>query len=125
MKSSFTPIVTRRIFYVSILVIGVLSLLPRGIIPELGVSDKLEHCVAYAGLAFLGGYSYPRKIRSVFFALLLCGIAYELGQTLVPDRGPSVWDVVANAIGAMLGCFAARFVLSHTKDERIYLRPTS
>lgn len=100
----------RATFFVALAVIAVLSLLPQADVPQIGVSDKIEHFGAYAGLAFLGGIGFNRGRWMVLLPLLLIalGIALEFLQQLAPGRASEVADAVANSLGVAAGaCFAA------------------
>lgn len=93
-------------------VVLVFSLVPLGggggELAVLGVGiDKLLHVVDYAALAFALGYAVrtrnPTALLAVFVAAVAVGGVIELLQGLVPTRGMSLWDAVANAAGAALG----------------------
>lgn len=94
-------------------VVLVFSLVPLGgasggSVAVLGVGvDKLLHVVDYAVLAFALGYAVrvrdPTTLLAVFAAAVLFGGVVELLQGLVPSRGTSMADAVANAVGAALG----------------------
>ena len=92
-------------FLASLLAVIVLSLLPQADIPELGISDKLEHFATYAGLAFLGGIGFSRGRWPVVLPLLLIalGVALEYLQHLAPGRATELVDALANGLGALAG----------------------
>lgn len=79
------------------------------------VSDKILHLAAYAALAVLtfraltGGL--PAKLtRSAVVATLLITIGYgvtdEVHQMFVPLRSPELYDLFADAAGAVAGLIA-------------------
>ncbi len=73
-----------------------------------GQGDKLEHFVAYAGLGFLLVWSmlavWSRlRPRWAFAIAVVYGAVDELLQGLVPTRVPDVWDLLADAMGALIG----------------------
>lgn len=81
------------------------------------VSDKLLHLGAYAGLAvticraLLGGLSPRLSWRAAFATLAITtayGVTDELHQMFVPGRSPDVYDVAADAAGAVAGLIALR-----------------
>ena len=86
-------------------------------LPELPKnSDKFIHTVAYMPLGFL---FYMSLIKSGFgryvfaFAMLLTvlyGVTDEFHQSFVPGRYATIGDVVADSIGALLGCLGASFI---------------
>ncbi len=87
--------------------------------------DKVFHLCEYFGLGFLSAFAFDRgSIRSRFlFGFLLAsvyGISDEIHQSFVPGRDASVWDFMADAIGAWIGAWAYLraeiFVRSRRKD---------
>jgi VanZ family protein len=87
------------------------TLLPANSAPlhELGrlaLSDKLEHFIAYFGLAaplpFLGEWRAGRM--ALWCACLVAfGFALEVAQMFAPGRSPDFWDGVADSIGVVCG----------------------
>jgi VanZ family protein len=76
------------------------------------VSDKVLHLLAYAGLAVtvcraVTGGLPPRITRRQAMVTLLVTIGYgisdEIHQMSVPGRSPDVYDVLADAAGAVIG----------------------
>lgn len=99
----------RLAFYLGLLIVVALSLIPQDAVPALRIWDKAGHVLAYAALAAAGGIGY-RGQRSLFLvglALLLLGAALELAQSFLPDRIASLQDILANAIGIALGSLLA------------------
>jgi VanZ family protein len=94
----------RLAFAVTVLTVIGLSLLPGRDLPQVGLSDKLEHVIAYAGMALTGGLAFPRGSAVLRLAILLplLGIALEFCQLLVPGRSAEVADAVADTIGVLL-----------------------
>jgi VanZ family protein len=79
--------------------------------------DKIEHFVAYAVLAAAAGLwisSGSWRRRSWPWFLLAAGIAAAYGiidevhQSFVPGRDCSVWDWIADALGAIAGAALIR-----------------
>ena len=96
-------------FFVGLLAVVALSVLPQGAVPHTGLSDKVDHMAAYAALALAGGIAF-RGARSLFLlalGLLALGSGLELVQALIPDRYASGYDILANAIGIALGTASA------------------
>jgi hypothetical protein len=95
---------------------------PRG-------SDKMAHFVAYGLLAFLLAWtiSARRRLSTFTYAgLLMACLAYalvdELAQIPIPGRVADVWDVLADAVGAVLGLSAHRVwqhVIEHFAFRRL------
>lgn len=68
--------------------------------------DKLVHFVLYGTLAWLAMRGRQDGRPAVWIILLFCvvyGASDEAHQFLVPGRTPSVWDLLADSIGAGLG----------------------
>lgn len=91
----------------AVLMLGVLAgcLLPNEWLPPLP-NDKLMHFGAYAALALLAARIAPGWGAFAWWALglFMAGLAIECLQRLVPGRGFSWPDQVANAAG--LACAA-------------------
>ena len=99
----------------SIASISYLSLLPRFEVPLTFVwDDKVYHTLAYLWLSVLPFFSIERiKMASVAaFLMILLGIGLEFAQTLVPGRVFSVWDIIANSCGVVLGVLCGRYLLA-------------
>lgn len=85
-----------------LVVVAVLSLLP---VPDVGVGDKLSHLLTYA---VLGGWfgllvTRPAGLGLVFAGLLAYGALIELLQGMTGYRYAEWGDLLANAIGLLLG----------------------
>jgi VanZ family protein len=89
-------------FVIATLMVVVLSLLPNNDLPPVGISDKFEHIIAYAVLALLGGFAFPRAIVLLAVMLPVLGVAMEICQMAVPGRSAEIGDAVADAIGVGL-----------------------
>lgn len=95
----------RSIAYLIILVIIVLSLIPN---PEditpFSASDKLMHTLAYAVSMFWFGLCFKReRLLGIGAALVLLGIALEVIQGQTGYRSMSLYDIIANCVGVLLG----------------------
>lgn len=105
--------ILRILWILAILVVMVMSLLPSYSLPMraldlLHVNDKLEHCLAYAVLAFLPAIHEQRRfIFSAALGAVALGIALEYGQLLTGWRDFEYGDMVADAVGVCLGVAAA------------------
>lgn len=72
--------------------------------------DKAQHALAFAALAAAGRLSArngPRPAAWWFLGCVAYGAAIELAQLRVPGRSGEVADVLADAVGAVLGLGAA------------------
>jgi VanZ family protein len=92
------------VFAAGIVAVVILSLLPGKDIPPTGVSDKIEHVVAYALLGLAGGLAFPTRRSAIALLVLLplLGIVLEFAQLLVPDRSAEAADALADLIGTAL-----------------------
>ncbi|MGE5500568.1 MAG: VanZ family protein [Ignavibacteriales bacterium] len=89
-----------------------LALMPLQTIPEVGVSDKIEHTLAFAVLAVLGTWSFPGRTGRVAAGLIGFGILIEILQGTLPlGRDAEVLDVAADSIGVALGMAAELLIL--------------
>lgn len=85
------------------------SLLPAQNLPEVGVSDKLEHMAAYALIALWFSGIYP-KSRYVLIGvcLFVLGLAIEWAQgAMALGREADFRDMLANASGIAAGLIVA------------------
>ncbi len=82
------------------------------LLPDWLHSDKLQHGLAYAGLAALlvramaGGHWRGMTTRRTMVAVALAivyGVSDEWHQSFVPERSADAADVLADAIGASVG----------------------
>ena len=87
------------------LIVIVTSLMPARDLPHVGLSDKAEHLISYAGLAlWFGGLIEPRRFVKLALALLVLGGAMEIAQGLMGMGREADWlDFRADALGAVLG----------------------
>ena len=79
------------------------------------LSDKVEHFIAYFGLAVLLGlnlyFQEKWKKISLYYivaTLVICltyGVLDELHQLFVPNRMAEFWDWVADSLGTITGLF--------------------
>ena len=102
-------LVSRTAFYLGLLLVIALSLIPQEAMPPTGLWDKANHTLAYSVLAATGCVAH-RGIRAwvlVAAGLLILGAALEVVQSVLPGRVASLQDIVANAIGVALGSLLA------------------
>lgn len=96
------------LFGVTVLV--VVCLLPSPDLPNLHVSDKIEHALAYALLAGSAVQLFQRwrALLLVALGLLVLGIGIEFAQALfTTTRAMEAADVVADSIGIVVGLSVA------------------
>ncbi|UCC93792.1 MAG: VanZ family protein [Thermoplasmata archaeon] len=81
--------------------------------------DKIVHFLQYFILSFLTFFALVRgtkrdrgwQLRTTVVAVIVYGVILEVLQLAVPERDPSVLDVLANVTGAILGAYVAQAVL--------------
>lgn len=98
-------------FWLVALVVLVLALLP--VAPHLPTTgwDKVNHVLAFAVLAALGQWSYPRGTAAVLLSLLAYGCLIEALQALTPHRSAEWGDLLADGIGLALAWLAMRLLV--------------
>lgn len=91
--------------------------LPGAALKSLHANDKLMHCAAFSGLAFLLAWAIPKHLFGRIPSLLLAAIITmtyavvdEWTQAFVPNRTPDVKDFLADCVGMILG-FTAYLIL--------------
>ena len=84
-----------------------LSSLPGGTVGIPSPWDKLAHALEYGLLGFLLARGLGRWEGAVALAVLY-GLSDELHQSLVPGREAAAGDLLADAVGALIGAFFAR-----------------
>lgn len=81
--------------------------------------DKIVHFLEYFILAFLTFFALVRGTRrdrrwqfhTTIGVVIAYGIALELLQILVPERDMSMFDIMANIAGAIVGAYLAQAVM--------------
>ncbi len=93
-------------FWVGAACVTVFSLIPAVELPAFGWSDKVQHLVAYAVLAVLGGIGWAASAvarRRMALGLVALGVVIEIAQGFVPGRLPELLDGIANVAGVAAG----------------------
>jgi len=95
------------LFFILVFALMMAPVLPDAFlefIDFLGLNDKGEHMIAFFLLSlFLNRASHTRihRWRNIA-ALFSFGIAIELLQLFIPQRGTSIYDALANLAGILL-----------------------
>jgi VanZ family protein len=99
-----------RIVWTSLLIVVVIgSLLPGDStvmkeLDSLAINDKIEHFLAYAGLALVPTlHETMAKLKGFLAFAAIMGVLLELGQLLVPGRTCDVYDALADGAGILAG----------------------
>ncbi len=95
-------------FFIGLVAVIALSLLPQETLPETGLWDKWNHTLAYAVLALSGGIGFKgwRSLLVLGLGVVVLGGGLELAQSVIPDRDGSVTDALANFVGVAIGSVA-------------------
>ena len=107
------------------LILFVATTLPVERLPSIGLTDKINHFIAYFVLAVLVNLTliYQRKSKFLFekaqiATIVIClfyGAVDELHQLLVPGRSAETMDWVADALGTSLGVLVLYFLITKLK----------
>ncbi len=106
-------------FFIGLMAVIALSLLPQENLPETGMWDKLNHALVYGVLAVLGGFGFKgwRSLLMVGIGLVVLGAGLELAQSVIPDRTGSTYDVLANFVGVAIGSVATVGASAFLRDQ--------
>ena len=92
------------VFIVGCIVILWLSLAPTEDLPTVTLWDKLEHAIAYLGLAVLGGAAFPNHLWRMAGSLFTFGVGAEIFQSMMAlGRQGDPADALANTVGIAMG----------------------
>ncbi|GAB6282358.1 MAG: hypothetical protein STSR0008_11030 [Ignavibacterium sp.] len=109
-------------------ILFILTSIPINKLPEIGLSDKIEHFGAYLVLSFLLNlaFRFQNKIKlfserpnlfSFLFAFIY-GVFDEIHQAFIPGRDCDLFDLTADTIGAILGLIIILF-LSKIENKKL------
>ena len=108
------------------LVIFIVSAIPGQSLPKFRIFgfDKLMHCRVYFGLGILLFMANDEQLKiskkNIFLLTLLIGFGYgisdEIHQLFVINRSASIYDVIADFVGVIIGAICI-FKFSHKKEE--------
>jgi len=109
--------INRFITFLLFGIISYLSLSPNVYTPIIVKwQDKLEHIIAFVTLAlftcrsFSPTTSIDAKVTLAILIIVLYGSLNEILQSFVPNRDPSLLDLIADIFGAFLGGMLFRSV---------------
>lgn len=101
--------------------------LPLKSVPSIGLSDKIMHTIAYAGLAVLLflTLTFQRKFfqfcKFPILYTVAIGMVYavfdELHQLLIPGRKCDILDIIADGVGIVAGLVLIR-ILYHFRSMK-------
>ena len=122
---------SRKLIYSALILYWILLLtatsIPSSSMPDIKISDKIEHFGAYAGLTVLltAALLVQQKSRylrrsaftlSIMFASLY-GLLDELHQTLIPGRNCSLDDWIADFAGALTGALIIYILFRYERKK--------
>lgn len=111
MRRWFSLALRRWAFWLCVLAVLVLALMkPMHYMPTTGW-DKANHALAFAVLVVLGALAYPGVWTRLLLALLGYGVLIEVLQYFTGYRDSDWHDVVADAVGLLIGWPIARILL--------------
>jgi VanZ family protein len=91
-------------FVLTLAAVMVLALLPgSGESDWFAQADKLRHAVAFITMWWIGKHTGLFSTWRLAWVLLAFGISIEVAQSFTTYREASVWDVMADAGGIVLG----------------------
>ncbi|MDN3576886.1 VanZ family protein [Chitinimonas viridis] len=85
------------------LALAVGSLMPGSPMPEVAQGDKLMHLLGYGVLAAWWAGCFPARYGRTLLACSTYGVLIECLQAMTPYRSFDPLDMLANALGALLG----------------------
>ena len=95
-------------FFLALVAVGILALMP--VPPPLpgAESDKIQHFAAFFVLAVLGASAFRRHTCLLVFGIMAFGAMLELLQgTALIARDMSAYDWLADVAGTAIGAFSA------------------
>lgn len=109
----------RTIAIILMLIVGFLGVCPHLPVPTvMKWQDKLEHMAAFFAISFFICRSFSKDTiyeleNRISLAILICityGAFIETVQGFIPSRDPSLTDLIADVLGAILGVIFFRLV---------------
>lgn len=122
----------KRTVYIPLVIYWIILLsltsIPSKSLPHFALSDKLNHFLAYAVLAFLiylalyfsKRFSFnPKRIFLITLSIVaFYGLVDEIHQIFIPGRYAELLDWVADFVGSLLGAIIAyQIVLKGNKNN--------
>lgn len=110
---------SRPIFWVTLLVVYALAIMPSPQAPDLGAGDKVNHIAAFLTLTLLGRAAYRgQPAWRLAIGLSLFGALIELTQAIpLLHRDASFWDWVADSF-AVLAALASALAVERRLPAR-------
>ena len=101
----------RTAFVLGVCLVIMGSLLPGRLMPA-PINDKVEHFLAYATLAIIGGLTCRTRQDRLMLVLFLfvLAVGLEVAQRFSPGRSTDFLDALAGWIGACLSLISLRLI---------------
>ncbi|WP_444994299.1 VanZ family protein [Aliikangiella sp. IMCC44359] len=81
--------------------------------------DKLYHFAAFGGFTFVFGIAFSKiSYWYILLVSILLGIAIEVVQIYVPNRGFSIADMLADFIGVIVGIIISRAIVKKQSSNK-------
>lgn len=109
------------------IILFTLTTLPTESVPSVGVSDKIEHLLAYFVLSILLYLTLLFQKKSVLlknyamlFTLLIVftyGVLDEVHQLMIPGRSCELLDFLADVLGGIIGIIIIKILIHFYKFQ--------
>lgn len=105
LKHSVFSALLRATLVGSMILCAALAWLPASVVIRTSAGGKIEHGVAYFGLAVISGLAFRERPSLVGRMLVLMAFAgiLEVGQFFASGRHPSIFDFAAGSAGIAVG----------------------
>lgn len=103
-NSSRYPLLARYIFWLVMLVVTALFLVPQEFVSSAIFDwwDKVQHALAFGVLMLLGFIAYSKYFWRVVIGLILYGAVIEITQSWTGWRQGDVMDALADMVGVLV-----------------------
>ena len=121
----------KSIFYISVLLLIILSLYPGSLIGYFFYGDlrqqpnlianpfgtTINHFISYICISLLGFllYSRSKNFQKLFYGLIFLSIILEVLQSVIPIRTFQLGDLIANLLGVLVAYFLVKIYLRYSK----------
>jgi VanZ family protein len=107
------------IFWICLLIITVLSLVPGTQRPHTGMNGQFEHAAAYAATGIFMMLGYVRlRARSVgYVCVVFLSFIFEWLQVYVPGRSSNIADALASDAGLTVGVVVGWCLTAWLEEE--------
>ena len=121
----------KSIFYISVLLLIILSLYPGSLIGYFFYGDlrqqpnlianpfgtTINHFISYICISLLGFLLYLRSknFQKLFYGLLFLSIILEVLQSVIPIRTFQLGDLIGNLLGVLVAYFLVKIYLRFSK----------